>query len=106
MSRTVLIAALLVAAGFNAPAYAADPAPAAAAAKPYTTAATPVGALLDDPGAKAILMKYVPGLAGSAQIDMARGLTLKALQGYAADMLTDETLGKIDYDLSKLPLKP
>jgi hypothetical protein len=36
---------------------------------------------------------------------MARGLTLKALQGYAGGMLTDETLGKIDYDLAKLPPK-
>jgi hypothetical protein len=108
MSRTVLIAALLAAAGLAAPAaYAADPAPAAAAAaaKPYTTAETTVGELPDDPAAKAVLMKYVPQLAGSAQIDMARGLTLKALQGYAGDMLTDETLGKIDYDLAKLPSK-
>ena len=40
-----------------------------------------------------------------AQIDMARGLTLKALQGYAGDMLTDEALGKIDADLAKLPAK-
>lgn len=107
MSRTILIAALLAATGLAAPAaYAADPAPAAAAAKLYTTAETTVGELLDDPAAKAVLMKYIPELAGSAQIDMARGLTLKALQGYAGDQLTDETLGKIDWDLSKLPPKP
>ncbi|MBW8755737.1 MAG: hypothetical protein JF595_16635 [Sphingomonadales bacterium] len=108
MSRTILTAALLVAAaGLSAPAYAADPASAAApaAAKPYSTAESTVGELLDDPAAKAVLVKYVPALATSAQIDMARGLTLKALQGYAGDMLTDETLGKIDYDLAKLPPK-
>jgi para-nitrobenzyl esterase len=103
MSRTVLIAALLAAAGIAAPA--AHAAEAAPAAKPYTTAETAIGDLLDDPAAKAILVKYVPGLATSGQIDMARGLTLKALQGYAGDMLTDETLGKIDYDLAKLPPK-
>jgi hypothetical protein len=107
MSRNALIAALLVgAAGVSAPAaYAAEPAPAAAPAAKYTTADTPIGTLLDDPAAKAILVKYIPDLANSPQIDMARTLTLKAVQGYAGDALSDETLGKIDWDLSKLPVK-
>lgn len=108
MPRNLLIAALLVgAAGFAAPAaYAADPAPAAAPAKAYSTAETPIGTLLDDPAAKAILVKYIPQLATSAQIDMARSMTLKQIQAYAGDSLTDETLGKIDWDFSKLPAKP
>jgi para-nitrobenzyl esterase len=109
MSRNVLIAALLVgAAGLAAPAaYAADaPAPSAPAAGRYTTADTPIGTLLDDPAAKAILVKYIPQLATSAQIDMARSMTLKQIQAYAGDSLTDETLGKIDWDFSKLPAKP
>jgi hypothetical protein len=111
MPRNVLIAALLAsAAGLAAvPAWGADTpaaAPAsAAAATHYTTAETTIGTLLDDPAAKAILVKYIPQLATSTQIDMARGLTLKQIQSYAADMLTDETLGKIDWDLSKLPAK-
>lgn len=106
MPRHVLIAALLL--GAAAPAYAADPAPAAAtapAAKRYTTADSTIGELLDDPAAKAVLVKYVPQFAEGGQIDMARGLTLKQVQSYASDMLTDETLGKIDYDLAKLPAK-
>jgi hypothetical protein len=111
MLRNALIAALLAgAAGLAAPAYAADtpaaaPAASAAAAKPYTTAETTIGTMLDDPAAKAILVKYIPELATSAQIDMARGLTLKQIQAYAGDKLSDETLGKIDWDLSKLPAK-
>lgn len=108
MSRNALIAALIAGtASLAAPAYAADtPAAApAAAAKPYTTAETTIGTLLDDPAAKAILVKYIPELATSAQIDMARGLTLKQIQSYAGDKLSDETLGKIDWDLSKLPVK-
>jgi hypothetical protein len=106
MSRTVLIAALLVGAvGVAAPAaYAAEPAPAAAAAH-YSTAETSIGTLLDDPAAKAILVKYIPELANSPQIAQARGLTLKAIQAYAGGALTDETLGKIDWDLGKLPAK-
>jgi hypothetical protein len=109
MSRNLLIAAALVgAAGLAAPAaYAADPAPAAApAAGHYSTAATSIGDLLDDPAAKAILVKYIPELANSPQIAQARGLTLKAIQAYAGGALTDETLGKIDWDLGKLPAKP
>jgi para-nitrobenzyl esterase len=107
MTRNLLIAALLIgAAALSAPAaHAADPAP-AAAAKAYSTAETPIGTLLDDPAAKAILVKYIPDLAGSAQIDMARALTLKQIQAYAGDKLSDETLGKIDWDFSKLPAKP
>ena len=108
MSRNALIAALLVgAAGAVAPAaYAADPAPAAAPAARYTTAETPIGTLLDDPAAKAVLVKYLPELANSPQIEQARGLTLKAIQAYAGDKLSDQTLGQIDYDLAKLPAKP
>jgi para-nitrobenzyl esterase len=116
MPRNALIAALsTIAAGLAAvPAWAADtpaatPAPAAApasaTARHYTTAETTIGTLLDDPAAKAILVKYIPQLATSTQIDMARALTLKQIQSYAADMLTDDTLGKIDWDLSKLPAK-
>jgi hypothetical protein len=107
MSRNALIAALFVgAAGLAGPAFAADaPAATAAAARPYTSANTTIGALLDDPAAKAILVKYIPDLANSSQIDQARGLTLKQIQAYAGDRLSDETLGKIDWDLSKLPAK-
>jgi para-nitrobenzyl esterase len=115
MPRNTLIAALLTSAGLAAaPAWAADTptaapvsaaAPASAAARHYTTAETTIGTLLDDPAAKAILVKYIPQLATSTQIDMARGMTLKQIQSYAADMLTDETLGKIDWDLSKLSTK-
>ena len=60
----------------------------------------------DDPAAKAVLERYIPALVSSPQIAMARSMALKQLQQYAADTLTDETLGKIQYDLSKLPLKP
>jgi hypothetical protein len=111
MPRNVLIAALLASAAClaAATARAADTpavAPAAAAtARHYTTGETTIGTLLDDPAAKAILVKYIPQLATSTQIDMARGLTLRQIQSYAADTLTDETLGKIDWDLSKLPVK-
>lgn len=78
----------------------AQQAPKAAA---YTSADTEIGVLLDDPAAKAVLEKYVPGLTTSSQIDMARGMTLKAIQPYAADDITDAKLASIDAELAKLP---
>ena len=36
---------------------------------------------------------------------MARGLTLKMVQQYAPDMVSDAVLAKIDADLAKLPAK-
>jgi hypothetical protein len=80
----------------------ADPAPAVTPAK-LSTADTDLGTLLDNPGAKAVLQKYIPQMISSPQIDMARSMTLKQLQGYAGDMLTDDTLTKIDAELAKLP---
>lgn len=71
----------------------------------YNTNDTELGTLLDDPAAKAVLDKDVPGLTSNDQVDMARAMTLKAMQQYAPDTLTDATLAKVDADLSKLPPK-
>lgn len=85
----------------NAP----QPATAPAAAKKYTVADTDVGTLLDNPATKAILVKYLPEMINSPQIDMARSMTLKTMQTYAPDKLSDDTLVKIDADLAKVPVK-
>lgn len=74
-------------------------------AKPYTTAETPLGTLLDDPAAKAVLEKYLPQLVNGGQADQARPLTLRAIQQYAPDQFTDKLLDAIDADLAKLPAK-
>lgn len=81
------------------------PAPAVAPAAHYSSEGTDLGTLLDDPAAKAVLTKHVPDLIASEQIDMARGMTLKTLQGYASDKLSDKQLTLIDADLAKLPVK-
>ncbi|WP_369820994.1 hypothetical protein [Novosphingobium sp. CCH12-A3] len=105
MIRTALIVAL-AAAALSASASAAEPArpeAAAPAAKPkYSTAETDIGTLLDDPAAKAIIDKYIPGMTSNEQIEMARSMTLKAVQTYAPDDVTDERLAQIDADLAKL----
>lgn len=69
----------------------------------YSTAETQIGTLLDDPAAKAIVEKHIPGMTTNDQIDMARGMTLKAVQQYAPDDVTDERLAAIDADFAKLP---
>lgn len=96
--------ALLVAAPAMAQAPAA-PAAAPAAAAHYTTADTDIGTLLDDPAAKAVLVKHIPEIANNEQMEMARSFTLRAIQQYAADTLPDSKLAAIDADLAKLPAK-
>lgn len=40
---------------------------------------TQLGTLLDDPTAKAIIEKYLPGVSANPMVAMARGFTLNAL---------------------------
>lgn len=80
--------------------------PAMAASAPYNTTDTTIGALLDDPAAKAVVDKAMPGFSTNPQVEMARSMTFKQIQGFAPDMIKDETLAKIDAELAKLPTKP
>lgn len=75
----------------------------AAPSPAYSTADSLIGDLLDNPATRAIVEKYLPEVVHSDQIDMARGMTLVAIQAYAADSVTDEALKKIDEELAKLP---
>jgi para-nitrobenzyl esterase len=88
-------------------AVAAQPAgtPPATPAKTYSVEDSTIGDLLDDPAAKAVLDKDLPGFASNPQIDMARSMTLKQIQQYAADQLTDAKLAVVQADLNKLPPK-
>ena len=108
MIRIAIIAASAAVslAAVSLPAVAAEPAKPAAqapAAKPkYTSAETDIGTLLDDPAAKAIVEKHIPGMTTNEQVEMARSMTLKAIQAYAPEDVTDERLAKIDADLARL----
>lgn len=93
---TLAIAAFAMAAGT---AVAQSAAPAAA----YSAEATDIGTLIDNPQTKAVLSKHLPDFVANPQIDMARSMTLKQVQSYAADTMTDEVLVKIDADLAKVP---
>ena len=76
-----------------------------AEASSYTTAETDIGTLLDDPAASAVLEKHMPGFTQNDQISMARAMTLKSIQAFTPDTMTDEVLAKIDADLAALPEK-
>ncbi|MBO9499243.1 MAG: hypothetical protein J7483_07285 [Novosphingobium sp.] len=100
--RTIILALGLIAA-FPAAAFAQTAA--TAAASHYSVDQTPVGTLIDDPAAKAVLDKLLPGFTSDSRIDMARGMTLKALQPYSGGTFTDAVLARVDAELAKLPAK-
>ena len=102
MNKLLLAVAAASATIAAAPVFAVDPPAAAAPAVKLSVADSTIGTLLDNPAAKAVLMKHVPALAGNAQIEMARTMTLKQIQSYAGDALSDEVLAKIDLDLAAI----
>ena len=88
--------------------YAAASAQDTTAAQPahYSAADTPVGKLLDDPAANAILKKMIPTVYANEMFQtMGRDLTLKAVQQYEPGPLSDENLAKIQAELDKIPAK-
>ena len=58
--------------------------------------------LLDNPKAKAVLVKHAPALAANDQITMARGMSLADVAGYAQSGLTPEIVAAIVADINKL----
>lgn len=96
------VALALVVAAVPAVAQTPAAAPAAAASATYSSTGTPIGTLLDDAAAKAILDKRVPGLTTNPQIEMARGMSLKDIQAYAPQQLTDDVLKAVDADFAAL----
>ena len=79
----------------------------AQAAQPahYSVSDTPVGKLIDDPAAAAILQKLIPTVWANEMFQSAgRELTLKAIQQYEA-VLTDAKLAEIQAEFDKIPAK-
>jgi para-nitrobenzyl esterase len=79
----------------------------AQAAQPahYSVTDTPVGKLIDDPAAAAILQKLIPTVWANEMFQSAgRDLTLKAIQQYET-VLTDAKLAEIQAEFDKIPAK-
>jgi para-nitrobenzyl esterase len=77
---------------------------AARASGHYNSLITPIGVLLGDPAARAVLQKNIPEVIASSQIAMARGITLEALQTFAPQRLTPAVMQEIDVELAALPV--
>jgi len=73
----------------------------ARAAQPLTVDST-VGELLDNPAAHKVLEHQVPALI-NPQIEQARPISLRSLQTYIPNLLTDPVLKSIDEELSRTP---
>jgi hypothetical protein len=95
MKKAFLISAIAASLTMAAPAFAAD--------APMTSAATDIGTLVDNPATRAILDKVLPGMTTNPQLEMARSMTLKQVQSFAPEQITDERLALIDAELAKLP---
>jgi para-nitrobenzyl esterase len=90
-----------------APAAPKAPATAAApAAAHYSVETTLVGKLLDDPAANELLKKMIPSVYGNEMFhSMGRDSTLKSIQQYEPEALSDANLAKIQAELNKIPAK-
>ncbi len=95
-------AAALAAVAAVSPAVAADAASAAPAAPKFSTGTTPIGELVDNAATKVVLEKHLPALIGNPQMEMARSMTLKQIQGFAGDQLSDDVLAKVDAELAAI----
>ncbi len=95
-----MLASLVAGPGSVAVAYAQATAP-----TQYSVNETPVGKLIDDPKAAAILQELIPTVWANEMFQsLGRDLTLKAIQQYEA-VLTDEKLAEIQAALDKLSTK-
>jgi hypothetical protein len=102
----VIFSALGAVAALSMPAMASAQGTTAAQTAHYSVADTPVGKLLDDPAANAVLKKMIPTVYANEMFQtQGRDLTLKAIQQYEPDALSDENLAKIQAELDKIPAK-
>jgi hypothetical protein len=98
------LAAGLLGLTFSMAALAAAPALAqapAAAAGPSVTATT-ITDLLANPATKAVVDKFIPGLATAPQLDMVKGMTLKQLSQFPQAQLDDAKLAAIQAEFDKI----
>ena len=95
---------LNIASAHGAPASAQSAVP----AKPahYTVTKTLVGKLLDDAAAVDVLKRLIPTVYANDMFRSAgRELTLKDVQQYEPEALSDENLAKIQAEFDKIPAK-
>ncbi len=106
-SAAVVSLALIAAPAFAQTTAAKPPesAPAAAtqATPYYTIDDSTIGDLLSNPATKAVLVKYLPEVALSERVSMAKTMTLSEVQQYSSDKITDEKLSVVAKELANIP---
>lgn len=99
------LACLIPAAAFaqTAPAAAVTPAPAAAASTAKFNLDTPIETLVADEKAKAVLAADLgTDVTANPSYESFKAMSLRAVQPFAPDKLTDELLKKIETDLAAI----
>lgn len=81
------------------------PTPAVASAAAFS-ADTPLEVVVANPAAKAALDKTLPNLAAHPAFEQFKAMSLRQLQPYASDKISEEQVAKVDADLKALPAKP
>ena len=79
------------------------PAAAPQATPHYTVDDSTIGDLLSNPETKSILVKYLPEVALSERISMAKTMTLSEVQQFSPDKVTDEKLAAVGKELANIP---
>ncbi|WP_133366345.1 hypothetical protein [Qipengyuania sediminis] len=80
----------------------AAPAASPAATQARFTLDTPLGELMADPTARAVVEGVIPGMDKHPSYEMAKGMSLKQIQPYANGAITDEQLAKIGTGLAAI----
>jgi len=68
----------------------------------FSVSRSTIRQLLDDDAARAILEKHFPEMIDHPELQVAAGMTLKAVAAYAPQILTPEKLQAVDADLARL----
>jgi len=106
MRKTLTALALASLAAFSLPMLSAPAAAQAAQPAHYSVETTLVGKLIDDPAAAAILQRLIPTVWANELFQTSgRELTLKAIQQYEPEVLSDANLAKIQAEFDKIPAK-
>jgi hypothetical protein len=100
MSNRTIISAAVAGVLLASTAYSAAPDP-----RPYSVD-TPIGILVKDPAAKALVDRYLPGMSGAASTVAIRGASPRATQSFMGLALSEERLATLGAELAKLTPKP
>lgn len=89
-------------AGFALAAHADSPGGTASPAAASLNLQTPIEQLVDDPGARDVLDRVLPGLTNHRMYETFKSMSLEALQGMAPNLLTPERLSNVADGLAQL----